>query len=121
MNSQHQKGLILFVRKPELGKVKSRLAASLGDEKALEIYNLLLAHTRKVIADIDARVYVYYSEEIEPDDLWSEVAHAKKQQSKGDLGRRMASAFEEILQSCQNVIIIGSDCAIPQPPFSAMC
>ena len=108
MSFQHQRGLILFVRKPELGKVKTRLAADLGEHRALDIYKLLLSHTCQVLAELDAQVYVYYSTEIDQDDLWTEVAHAKKQQSKGDLGNRMLSAFDDVLHSCENVIIIGS-------------
>jgi glycosyltransferase A (GT-A) superfamily protein (DUF2064 family) len=37
--------LILFYRNPELGKVKSRLAAAVGEERALAIYLLMAAHT----------------------------------------------------------------------------
>ncbi len=37
--------LMIFVRNPELGKVRTRLAATTGQEKALEIYQGLLAHT----------------------------------------------------------------------------
>ena len=33
-----KKALIIFTRNPELGKVKTRLAKSVGDESALEIY-----------------------------------------------------------------------------------
>ena len=37
--------LLLFVRAPELGKVKTRLAEAVGPEVALEIYIHLLQHT----------------------------------------------------------------------------
>ncbi|MDP9046824.1 MAG: glycosyltransferase, partial [Bacteroidota bacterium] len=40
--------LILFVRHPELGKVKTRLAKVIGDDKALAVYQLLLSHTRQI-------------------------------------------------------------------------
>ena len=35
--------VIIFVRNPELGKVKTRLAATVGDEEAL---NILLSFTQ---------------------------------------------------------------------------
>ena len=38
--------LIIFVRNPELGKVKTRLAKSIGDKTALEIYQFLLQKTK---------------------------------------------------------------------------
>ena len=37
--------IIVFVRTPELGKVKTRLAKAIGDQAALTIYKLLLKHT----------------------------------------------------------------------------
>jgi len=40
--------LIIFTRNPELGKVKSRLAADVGKQAALDIYKFLLEHTHKV-------------------------------------------------------------------------
>ena len=33
--------LIIFVRNPEIGKVKTRFVNTLGDEKALDIYKEL--------------------------------------------------------------------------------
>ena len=38
--------LLIFIKNPVLGKVKTRLAASIGNEKALKIYYRLLEHTR---------------------------------------------------------------------------
>ena len=43
-----KKALIIFTRNPELGKVKTRLAKTIGDEAALEIYKFLLSHTEKI-------------------------------------------------------------------------
>ena len=41
-------GLIIFIKNPELGKVKTRLAKTIGNQKALEVYQLLQETTRKV-------------------------------------------------------------------------
>ena len=40
-----KKGLIIFARKPVLGKVKTRLAKGIGEEKALQIYITIAAHS----------------------------------------------------------------------------
>ena len=40
--------LIIFAKNPELGKVKTRLAASVGNEVALAIYFQLLNKTKEV-------------------------------------------------------------------------
>ena len=42
--------LIIFVRNPVLGKVKTRIAKDLGDTVALEIYKRLLSHTHSITA-----------------------------------------------------------------------
>ena len=56
--------LLIFTRNPELGKVKTRLAKTVGAEKALAIYKFLLAHTKKVTENITADKAVYYSVKI---------------------------------------------------------
>ena len=63
--------LIIFVRKPEPGKVKTRLAATVGNEKALAIYNELLLHTFIVTNKLEADKFVFYTNKIEETDLWS--------------------------------------------------
>lgn len=103
--------LLLFVRNPELGKVKTRLAATVGPEMALEIYMRLLQHTREVTKQLPVHKRVYYTNAINPNDLWPNDVYDKHVQPSGDLGQKMraafASAFEEGYTS---VVIIGSDC-----------
>ncbi len=115
MNTECARAIILFVRKPELGKVKTRLAAEVGVERALEIYNLLLAHTKEVVSQVDAQLYVFYAGEVVQNDLWTSVAYTKELQEERDLGGRMLLAFQSVLQNCQSVLIIGSDCAQLRP------
>ena len=103
--------LIIFVRKPEKGKVKTRLAASLGDEAALFVYLKLLQHTLEITAPVDADKVVFYAGNIEDDDLWQREGYIKQAQSDGDLGHRMNEAFERVFKmGYEKVCIIGSDC-----------
>ena len=62
--------LIVFTRNPELGKCKTRLAATIGDQSALDVYRFLLDHTVKITTPLSADVYVYYSEKIKDVDIW---------------------------------------------------
>ena len=102
--------LIIFIRNPELGKVKSRLANSIGKEKALLIYEELLKHTRHITSELQLDKRIYYSENISNTDFWDSSCYEKRLQSDGDLGQKMLSAFEEGFSSgYENVIIIGSD------------
>jgi uncharacterized protein len=103
--------LIIFVRNPELGKVKTRLAATMGEEKALQIYKELLKHTFTITNTIAANKYVFYFDTIKEFDLWSEEGYFKRLQAGSDLGRKMKSAFEELFaEGYVKVVIIGSDC-----------
>lgn len=102
--------LLIFTRNPVLGKCKTRLAAVIGDQNALEIYNYLLAHTAGITADLNADKTVFYSERIEADDVWDNRKYQKKQQLGSDLGERMENAFQwGFEQGYQKVILIGSD------------
>ena len=105
------RGVIVFVKNPELGKVKTRLAATLGDEKALEIYNRLLDYTRDVLIKVrDTKKYVFYSSFIDEGDSWQNDIFEKKLQVKGGLGEKITKALKSIFEICDQVVIIGSDC-----------
>ena len=102
--------LIIFTRNPELGKCKTRLAKTVGDEAALNIYKYLLNHTAIISANVKADKYVFYSETIKKDDLWNLDVFRKKLQYGNDLGARMENAFSELFQlGYEKIIIIGSD------------
>jgi len=102
--------LLIFTRNPELGKCKTRLAAKVGDEAALDIYKFLLDHTVAITKDLYAKKAVYYSNEIWDDDIWDRTIFDKKLQKGNDLGARMARAFLDGFQNeFEKIIIIGSD------------
>lgn len=102
--------LIIFTRKPEKGKVKTRLAKGVGDDKALKIYKYLLNHTAKITAKVKAHRQVYYTEAIAKKDVWDDDIFEKKVQIDGDLGDKMLQAFEQAFQDgFEKVVIIGSD------------
>ncbi|MCI5081251.1 MAG: glycosyltransferase, partial [Saprospiraceae bacterium] len=83
------RALIIFIKNPELGKVKTRLAETVGDEKALDIYKALLGHTRDVALQINADRMLYYSEYApEEEDGWSEEDFQKYIQYGEILGER---------------------------------
>ena len=102
--------LLIFTRNPELGKCKTRLAATVGDETALAIYIFLLEHTISVTRDLNVSKEVYYSEEIREGDLWDPLVYQKKIQWGSDLGERMANAFKAGFKAgYKRIVIVGSD------------
>lgn len=102
--------LIIFTRNPELGKVKTRLAADVGDEAALNIYKFLIRHSIDITKEIRVDKYVYYSDSIGLHDLWDETIYRKRLQSGTDLGIRMQLAFHDLFtEGYEHVIIMGTD------------
>ena len=102
--------LLIFTRNPELGKAKTRLAKTIGDEKALEIYKFLLQKTQEVSSKVSSDKAVYYSVKIRKNDIWDASIYQKHQQKGEDLGIRMLNAFKNGFdEGYKKIIIIGSD------------
>ncbi|MBV6656123.1 MAG: TIGR04282 family arsenosugar biosynthesis glycosyltransferase [Mameliella sp.] len=112
-----KRALIIFVRNPEKGKVKTRLAKGVGEDKALAIYKALLTKTRTVAEGVDALRLLFYRVQIRTDDSWPNDAFEKRQQEGEDLGARMAHAFDIALQEAESAIIVGSDIAQISTPI----
>lgn len=103
--------LMIFVKNPEMGKVKTRLAKTIGNNSALLVYKHLLQYTKNTALELDVDRSVYYSNFIDPYDLWDNNVFRKYKQEEGDLGFRMQSAFAGAFEEgYEKVVIIGSDC-----------
>src|SRR5690606_21561086 len=102
--------IIIFQKKPERGKVKTRLAKTIGNKKAVEVYEYLLRHTHQQVSPLNISVFVYFEKEVQPEYLLNNKYHSGIQ-SKGDLGNRMKKAFREVLgRGAPKAVIIGTDC-----------
>ena len=111
MTEDKKKLLLIFVKNPVLGKVKTRLAKDIGDEKALQIYHRLLEHTFDIAKQLEVDIRVCYSGEPEPFDVFNHENFEKVKQKGEDLGDKMANAFQDAFNDdYKEVIIIGSDC-----------
>ncbi|TSE07824.1 glycosyltransferase [Aquimarina algiphila] len=107
---KEKNALLIFTRNPELGKCKTRLAATIGDQAALDIYTFLLQHTVNITKNLDVTKEVHYSVKVRENDLWDDSVYNKKQQTGYDLGIRMEHAFAECFgEGFERVVIIGSD------------
>ncbi len=115
IENSSNKALIIFIKNAEKGKVKTRLAKTLGDDQALKIYHALVKHTREIALEVDAQRHVFYSKHIEYNDEWSAVNFSKHVQHGKDLGQRIEQAFSATLEQRDKAIIIGSDCASLNP------
>ena len=101
--------LLVFCKNPTKGQVKTRLAQSIGDEKALYIYQKLLEKTASILKDLNCAITIYYSESTVENDFFSNDKVVKKVQKGKDLGECMGNAFKEAFQTFNKVVIIGTD------------
>lgn len=115
--------LLVFAKRPILGKVKTRLAKDLGEKNALEVYKFLLEHTARISNPRNHQKWKTHwfwdelpiSENIGSFEYLLPDSFSLHSQIKGDLGERMEGAFLNILEAKKyeqgsQIIIIGSDC-----------
>ncbi|HEX8392086.1 MAG TPA: TIGR04282 family arsenosugar biosynthesis glycosyltransferase [Longimicrobium sp.] len=107
--------MLVFLRAPELGRVKTRLAASIGPHAALRIYQRLAEHTiteaRGLAAEgVEVRVHHTPADARLAMKEWLGDGLTLLPQAEGDLGARMRDAFgRAFADGCAQVVIIGSD------------
>ncbi len=104
--------LAIFAKEPLPGRVKTRLARHVGNERAARVYARLLDHTRKV-ADALALAdrTVFYADAPPAVHPFGGGGYRIRQQVGGDLGARMHGAFAECCAAgYERVVLIGSDC-----------
>jgi uncharacterized protein len=104
--------LIIFLKAPRPGLVKTRLAQALGPEAAARIYQQLAAMLMKSLNELEP-VELRFA----PDDAFPEIrpwlrpGWTALPQGEGDLGKRLLRAFEEAFErGSRRVVVIGSDC-----------
>ena len=112
-----QNCILFFIKSPERGQVKRRLAASLGETVATELYSTFVIDALATLDTCRARVVVcFYPPENETSIVaWLGRHHSYLPQRGADLGQRMKNAFIDAFdRGFQQVIIVGSD--IPDLP-----
>lgn len=111
MGKRERPLLIIFYRNPRIGKVKTRLAATVGEEKALRIFEKLSLHIKDISHGLKTDKVVYYSDAVANVDIWPGGTYLKALQHGDDLGERMKNAFSEGFESgYSSVCLIGTDC-----------
>src|SRR5690348_3807541 len=107
----------IFARTPARGQVKTRLAATIGDDDALALSIAFIDDALQAIVDElpAAPAYLYlttpWNQALAP--LPAPIARARVQvryQPPGDLGARMLAALTELIAEHGSAIIWGADC-----------
>jgi len=101
--------LIVFARNPILGKVKTRLAKDVGEDRALEVYINLLNHTYIQTKNLFCDKFLFLSEKTD-NNLFDKTFNQLVQNGNG-LGEKMKIAFKKLFEmGYQKILIIGTDC-----------
>lgn len=104
--------LMVFAKRPVAGRVKTRLAEEVGEERALEVYRHLLEHTRRTCLEIPVRRQVWFDGRPADAGRWTAPEFESRVQPEGDLGARMSHAFRDSTgEGGMRAVLIGSDCA----------
>ena len=104
--------LIIFVRYPETGKVKTRLAEETDIHFACNFYKLCAENTFSEISLLaNSHKYIFYTDEKDKAKIaeWTKNKFFYVLQEGNDLGERMYNAFEYVLKHYDKAIIVGTD------------
>jgi rSAM/selenodomain-associated transferase 1 len=104
--------LLFFVKYPEKGKVKSRLAASIGDDAAVSAYKNIVAQMLSTLKKGSFPLYICFFPKNAQKSIknWLGQAYLYIPQNGKDLGERMKNGFiDGFAMGHKRVILIGSD------------
>jgi len=100
--------LAIFVKTPTRSPVKTRLAASIGTDKAIHFFKLCIAAVQETAKQSNITPYWAIAEKnASHDSIWQSfpIIHT----GDGCLGTRQSSIYETLLKSHDQVILIGAD------------
>ena len=117
-----RRAILVFVKYPEPGRVKTRLAATVGPERATEIYRQLVSEVfARLPGDVEVIACFDPAQRRAECEVWlaGRAAHFLSQ-ANGDLGLRLATAFAEAFaRGFARVAAIGTDCPEIDAPLFA--
>jgi len=102
--------LVVFVKAPVPGKVKTRLSPPLKPEESAQLYTAFLKDSYSQYTQLkDVDLFYFYSGDIALLNALLPKQEYWEKQSDGDLGDRIISAFNSILRRYKKCVIVGSD------------
>jgi rSAM/selenodomain-associated transferase 1 len=104
--------ILLFIKAPVRGRVKSRLAAAIGQEAALELYKNFILDIVDTVkkTGYPFRICYYPPEAGSEASSWLSGQYRFTPQQGSDLGKRMENAFIRCFsEGFERAILIGSD------------
>ncbi|MCP5052628.1 MAG: glycosyltransferase, partial [bacterium] len=123
-----RKGLVLFLKYPEKGKTKTRLAKDIGDDLAIGLYDCFVRDLvpRFGLLDCDLHLFLTPARRIPDTHQWLDTSLPIHPQAGKDLGERMKNAFSTLFRlGYESCLIMGGDIPdvpseFPQKAFEAL-
>ena len=104
--------VLFFVKAPHPGRVKTRIAESMGPAKAAGLYRCFVLDMMETLARVGVNLTICYtpSEASEEIRAWFGNRFSLEAQAGNNLGERMANAFRSAFRrGTKKVLCIGSD------------
>lgn len=122
---QHQPALMQFAKWPQKGQVKTRLAADLGERKALEAHLVLTDTVLQNLMNSGLPLTFWWDRDMTTPPIEAEGILLRlrkggipqRVQQGMDLGERMANALDEAITHAGGAMIVGSDCPAVTPDY----
>lgn len=104
--------LVVLLKAPRPGLVKTRLAARLGVDEATRAYRCLVEGVLKNVSGLPGVELRYAPDEAAAElSEWQRPGWTLAPQGDGDFGARLVRAFEEnFAAGARRVVVIGADC-----------
>src|SRR5260221_7608522 len=104
--------LIVFVKAPRVGEVKTRLARTIGAQAARDAYCRLVGSLFDNLSSLnEVQLRITPDDALDEVQQWRRDSWTVRPQGEGDLGWRLETAFAEAFRrGTRRVLIIGSDC-----------
>ncbi len=103
--------VVIFAKAPVPGKVKTRLAATIGPELAAACHQAFIADTVATVVESGLTGLIAHAGDVSHHgfDCARQAGFEFEEQPSGDLGHRMFSLLESRLKSAGHVVFVGTD------------
>ena len=104
--------VLVFLKSPKPGSVKTRLAATIGFGPAAELYRHWIGEVLKTLQPLrpGVRIVGAIDGRTEAFGAWESFVDAWWSQPVGDLGQRLDAGFRQAHENTGPVVAVGTDC-----------
>jgi hypothetical protein len=104
--------ILVFIKYPQKGLVKSRLAADMDETAVIELYRCFVLDTLDALKNVNAQIWIcYWPRDFKTKFInWLGTGYGYIPQNGKDLGERLKYCFRKVFQhDARGALVIGSD------------